>query len=276
MKALLREPLVHFLVLGGLVFALFAAIDDTPAPVPADRIEVTADDALRIARQFEATWRRQPTATELASLIDRAIEEDVLVREAQALGLDRDDPVVRQRLAQKMTFLTESGAEAVEPDDAALQAHLEAHPERFAEPGTVAFEQVFLGGAGAGEAETVLTALEGGASPDAVGAPSLLPPAIRPSPAVAVDNAFGRGFFDAVAALPVGRWAGPVESAYGLHLVRVSTVEPERLPPLAEVRELVEADWRDGLRRRLAAERLEALVARYEVVRPDPAAVLAR
>ncbi len=273
MRAFLTEPLLHFLVLGAGVFALFAALDDTPPPVATARLEVTDADAARLARQFEATWRRPPTEDEIAGLIVAHIREEVLVREAIALGLDRDDAVVRQRLAQKMTFLTESGAEAVEATDAALTAHLEAHPERFARAGMVAFEQVML--REGADPEPLRVALSAGEDATGVAAPSLLPERVPPSPPVVVDGTFGAGFYARVSAVAPGGWAGPVESAYGRHLVRVLSVKPPRLPPLAEIRDTVQRDWRATVRERLAEDRYAALAARYDIVRPDPAAVLA-
>jgi hypothetical protein len=272
MMNLLREPLVHFLVLGAAIFSIFALVDDTPPPVAADWLEVTEADAVRLGRQFEAIWRRPPSESELAGLIDAHIREEILVREAQALGLDQNDAVVRQRLALKMTFLTESGAEAVEATDEALGAHLEAHPERFARPGLVSFEQVML--REKADPEPLRIALRDGEDINALAAPSLLPERVQPSPPVVVDGIFGQGFYDSVAALVPGSWAGPVESTYGRHLVRVSSVEPPRLPELAEIREAVERDWRATMRARLAEERFEALAARYDIVRPGPAAVL--
>jgi hypothetical protein len=272
MTALLREPLLHFLVLGAGIFTLFAALDDTPPLVAADRLEVTEADAARFARQFEATWRRAPTRDELAGLIDAHVREEVLVREALAIGLDRDDAVVRQRLAMKMTFLTESGTEAVEATDAALAAHLAAHPERFARAGLVSFEQVML--REGADPEPLRVALRAGEGVEAFAAPSLLPERVPPSPPVAVDGTFGQGFHAAVSALAPGGWVGPVESAYGRHLVRVLSVEPPGLPPLAEIRGAMERDWRATMRARLAEEPYEALDARYDIVRPDPAAVL--
>lgn len=273
MKAILREPLLHFLVLGAGVFALFAVLDDTPPPVATTRLEVTEADADRLARQFEATWRRPPTQAEIAGLIDAHIREEVLVREAVALGLDRDDSVVRQRLAQKMIFLTESGAEAVEATDALLTAHLEAHPDRFARPATVAFEQVML--RDGADPEPLRMALRAGADATGFVAPSLLPGRMPPSPPVVVDGTFGAGFHAQLSAIAPGGWAGPVQSTYGRHLVRVQSVAPPRLPPLADIRDTVERDWRATVRARLAEERFNVLAARYDIVRPDPAVVVA-
>lgn len=156
--------------------------------------------------------------------------------------------------------------------DAALTAHLEAHPARFARPGMVAFEQVML--RDGADPEPLRVALRAGDDATGFVAPSLLPDRVPPSPAVVVDGTFGQGFHAAVSALAPGGWAGPVQSAYGRHLVRVLSVEPPRLPPLAEIRDTVERDWRATVRARLAEERFNTLAARYDIVRPDPAVVL--
>ena len=125
---LLREPLLHFFLLGAAIFGLFALVDDTPPPVAANVLEVTEDDARRLVAEFEATWRRPPTVAELDHMIGQLVREEVYVREALALGLDRDDAVIRRRLQTKMEFLTESGAEAVQPDDATLRGPSRGQP----------------------------------------------------------------------------------------------------------------------------------------------------
>ena len=184
--------------------------------------------------------------------------------------------MVRRRLQTKMEFLTESGAKAVHPDQATLQAHLEAHSGRFAEPPLVAFEQILLDERIGGEEVALVAArLNRGIDPGTAARPTLLPPMFRPSPVQAVDGNFGSGFFDALGALPVGLWVGPVETSLGRHLVRVTERRAARLPPLAEIRARVEQDWRAEFTARLREERYEALLSRYEVVRPDPAALLA-
>jgi hypothetical protein len=276
-RTLVREPLVHFLVLGAAVFGLFALVDDSPSPVAANQLVLTEDDARRLVAEFEATWRRPPTVEALDFMIGERLREEVYVREALALGLDRDDAVIRRRLQLKMEFLTESGAEAVLPDDAMLQTHLDAHPERFAEPELVAFEQILLDdGVSAEEVDLVEARLNRGADPGAAARPTLLPPAFRPSSSQIVDGTFGTGFFGALEGLPLDVWTGPVESALGRHLVRVLERQDGRLPSLSEVRDRVEQDWRATFAEKLRQERFEALLARYEVVRPDAAAVLGR
>lgn len=267
MTTLLREPLLHFLVLGAVIFGLFAALDDTPPPMAADRIDVTDADAARLAGQFEATWRRPPSDDELASLIDGHIRTEVLAREAQALDLDRDDAIIQQRLAQKMTFLLESAADAAVPTDEALEQHLAAHPDRFARGALVSFEQMPL--RSDVPAAEVQAAIRSGTFAEELAASSLLPARLPPSPRQVVDATFGAGFFDAVAAQEPGPRPVALDSAFGTHLVRVLSVEPASLPPLEEIREAVERDWRATRRAEILEERLDALMARYEIVRPD-------
>lgn len=274
MKALVREPLVHFLVLGAVIFGLFAIFDDTPAAAPADQVVVTEEDVRRLAERFAATWRRPPTGEELSNLVTHHVREEVLVREAEALGLDRGDAVVRQRMVQKMTFLAEGGAEALPATDEALSSHLEAHRERFETPATVAFEQVMLRPDVPDDAARA--AFAAGAEIEGLAAATILPARMRRSTRTMVDGAFGAGFFDAVATAEPGAWIGPVDSAFGRHMVRLSSADAARLPPLAEIREAVEQDWRAAQRDALVEERIEALVSRYEVVRPDLGAALER
>jgi hypothetical protein len=275
MTRLLRDPLAHFFLIAAAVFAFYAFVDDSPPPVAPNQLVVSKDDARRLVAEFEATWRRPPGPEELDFMIGELVREEVYVREALALGLDRDDAVIRRRLQLKMEFLTESGAEAVEPDDATLAAHLEAHPERFAEPEMVAFEQILLDDRiDAEEAELVEARLNTGGDAGAAARPTLLPADFRLSPAQVVDGTFGTGFFDALGTLATGEWAGPVETSLGRHLVRVTERREARLPALAEVRDRVEADWRAAFAETLRTERFEALLSRYEVVRPDPPAVL--
>jgi hypothetical protein len=266
--------MVHFLAIGVLVFALFAIVSDTPPRPSADRIVVTPEIAARLASGFEATWRRPPSRAELEGLIEDHIREEIYVREALALGLDRDDAVIRRRLRQKMEFLTASAAEALDPSDDDLRVHFDAHPERFTNPPQVAFEQVFLGeDPGSGQVDAILAALRRGADPTAVGARTLLPAALPLSPPAAVDGTFGRGFFETIAAAMPGRWHGPVASGYGQHLIRLTRAVPAEPPPFGVVREEVLRDWKRARSEELSEQQFERLRARYTITRPDPSAI---
>lgn len=268
---------MHFLVLGVAVFGLFALFDDTPPPAAGQTITVTLDDARRVAAEFEATWRRPPTADELDHLIAQYVREEVYVREALALGLDQDDTVIRRRLHLKMEFLTEAGAQAIDPDDATLAAHMAAHADRFARAPLVAFEQVLLANASTDEPLSEIKAsLNNGRNPVEVGRPSLLPGTMAASPPQVVDGTFGSGVFDRLTTLPLGEWAGPLSTPFGTHLVRVTKRQEGGLPPLSEIRDRVLQDWRATLSAELREERFEAMRARYEIAVPDALEVLGR
>ena len=274
---LAREPLVHFMLIGAAVFAFYALVS-WPATTPADdEIVVTPGDALQLADRFAAIWLRPPSPDELDSLIDEDIREEVLVREALNLSMDRDDPVIRQRLVQKMTFLMESAAGAMVPAEAELQAYYETHAADYARGTRLAFEQVFLGEApSAAEVAEALAVLREGVPPATVERGSLLPPAMPLAGAQPVDGTFGTGFFAALDGVDPGAWAGPVRSGYGLHLVRVTEREPGGMPAFAEIREQVEADWRRQKAAELAEAQYRRLAEAYAIRRPDGSAVAAQ
>lgn len=274
LTTIFKEPLLHFLLLGAMIFGLFAMLDDSPPPVAKNAIDISVEDARSLMAEFEATWRRPPSEQELGEILDATIREEVYVREALALGLDRDDAVIRRRLQMKMEFLTESGAEALAPDEATLQAHLDANTDRFTDDPLIGVEQVLLESADPQAAAAALARLRQGADPATVGRLTMLPFATRPSPPRAIDSSFGPGFFTALAALPVGTWKGPVDSAFGTHLVRVTERRASQAPALAEIRDQVEQDWRSAFVVQLREQRLAALMSRYEVSRPDLATVL--
>jgi hypothetical protein len=250
---LLREPLLHFAVIGGLCFLLFVAVSG-PQPTPLDTIVIEPERVLQLAEGFEAAWLRPPTDDELRAIVDDFIREEIYYREALALGLDRDDTVIRQRLRQKMEFLTDTGADLLSPDPAELAAFFAANERHYAQGPRLALEQVYLGEAPEpGKIEAALGALRSvavadpAADPVAVpaglGEPTRLPAMLDLALPDAVDSVFGPGFFEQLADLPAGEWAGPVESAYGIHLVRITQGLPARTPSLDEVRDAVLRDW---------------------------------
>ncbi|MDV7145459.1 peptidylprolyl isomerase [Tropicimonas sp. TH_r6] len=264
---IIREPLFHFFLLGLAIFGWFLWLNPSePEPVAGNRITVDAGDAERLSSQFEMTWRRKPQSVELQGLMEALVREEVLVREARELGLDKGDGVIRNRLAQKMTFLATSVAQAVSPEDTVLISHLEANPERFATSPRLAFEQILLPGDGA--AAEILASLEAGADPITLGAPTLLPAALPLSIEAVVDGTFGRGFFAALADQPVDQWT-QVMSGYGPHLVRVTEAVAARQPAFEEIREDVLMDWKRTQVEALTAAQIDALKAKYEIELPS-------
>jgi len=273
---LLREPLLHVVLIGGMLFALFAWVNDAPVAEPPDQILATTADAGRLAEQFQAVWRRPPTLDELAALLDDHVQEEVYVREAMALGLDRDDAVIRQRLRQKMMFLAQSAVEALEPDDEELRAYFIANTERFTPAPRLAFRQVFLGEAGDPfQAEALLQRLRSGADPSELGEPTLLPQAMPLAAPPTVDGTFGPGFFAAVAALPTDAWAGPIASSFGSHLIRLEQLALAELPPFESMRDKVLLDWRGERADALGEQAFARMRAAYAVI-PEALAELLR
>lgn len=262
MKSLLREPLLHFLVLGGLLFLWSELRGETRAD--ASRLVVSAGQIEHLATTFAATWQRPPTAEELALLVRDHVREELACREALALGLEQDDTIVRRRLRQKLEFLVGDLAAQQTPSEAELAAFLAAHPDAFREPPTFTFRHVYLAEERHAELEAdaraLLVRLAAGEEPATLGDASLLPAEFEGVTAEELDALFGPGFAQALEGLALERFDGPVASSYGLHLVRLAAREPGRLPPLAEVRAEVEDEW---LAERRAAE-LEEFYRRLE------------
>ncbi len=245
---LLREPLFHFIAIGGLIFAVYAAVDDT-GEAPADVIVIAPERIDQLATEFSSVWKRMPTDDEINSLIEADIREEVYYREALALGLDRNDAIVRRRMGQKMQFLMDTGAYLQDPAAGELEAYFAANEDFYRSGLRLAFEQVYLGEAPAAEAIATIikrASVDPSGDPATLGERTLLPARLGLSPINAVDGVFGEGFFDLVAQLPPGEWAGPLVSAYGVHLIRILDTLPARTPPLEEIRDAVLKNWREA------------------------------
>lgn len=268
--AFLKEPLLHFLLIGVAVFGLFAALNDSSSSPSMEEIIVTEDKAAQLASGFQSVWRRTPTRDELGGLIEDYIREEVLAREAMALSLDRDDAIIRRRLRQKMEFLTDSAAGALKPSDAELRAYFDGNQEAYASNPAAAFEQVFVGpDPGADEVEQVRQALTTGGDPALVGARTLLPPSLPISVRSSIDGTFGNGFFESLSQSEVGQWSGPIESGYGVHFVRVVARSEAAIPPFEQVQERVLRDWTEARAEEISEAQYQRMLERYVVTRPD-------
>lgn len=272
LKSFLREPLVHFLAIGALIFLAFSVLDDEPETAALQEIVVTRATSDQLAANFEVTWRRAPTDQEKALLVDEFIREEVLVREAKALSLDRNDAVIRNRLRQKMAFLTDSVAGAMQPTEQELADYFEANANQYKPKPTIGFEQVFVGeNPSEAEIAEVTAALGAGANPAELGARTLLPPSIPPSQASSIDGAFGKGFFEQLIDIEPDAWRSAIRSGYGVHVVRVTSRTTGDVPGLEEIRETVIRDWRGEKANEIAEAQFQRLRANYVIRLPDPA-----
>jgi len=280
-RRLLREPLLHFLLIGAALFLLYGALNRGGSDAPRE-IVISEARVAAIAENFATVWMRPPTADELKGLVDDYVAEEVYYREAIAMGLDRDDTVIRRRLRQKMEFLSEGIADSVEPTDAQLQLFLEQNAGKFARPAELTFWQVYLsperrGDRARADAEKLLTALQAdrvAMDPAELGDPTLLPATMEAASPQAIANAFGEEFAQQVDEVPLGQWSGPIESGFGLHLVRIDARVAAKAPTLGEIRPIVLREWQAGQRHRQNQSFLAALRDKYEVRVEGPAAKL--
>ena len=279
LSKLLREPLLLFLVLGALLFGLHTLVSDqSQESDDALRIQVTAADIDQLRAGWERQMGRPPRLEELQGLTDRFIREEVLVREALALGLDRDDTIVRRRLVQKMNFLVEDLALLNEPTEAEVSDYFE---QRLLPP-RISFTHIYFsrdrrGDAAQPDAELALNQLASADLPPLrapeLGDPFMLQFDYSLQSPQEVSQLFGQSFADALFDLAPATWRGPARSGYGLHLVRVQERVEGRLPELVEVRGQVLQDLIRGRRQEAEAQAYEVLRGRYEISITDDAAL---
>jgi hypothetical protein len=270
LRRLIREPLLHFLLLGLLLFLLYNLVSGQRGG--ADRRIVITDAIIAsIVQSYQGTWQRPPTPSELKGLIANRVREEILYREGVAMGLDRDDSVIRRRVLQKVDVLTEESLGQQAPSDAVLAAWLQKNATHYAQPAVLDFEQVLFDPARRGarlrsDVATALARLRAGADPATLGDRSLLPVRTSASPADLVARDFGEDFAAALITLPVGAWQGPVRSGYGVHLVRVTRRIAGRPATLAEVRSSVERDWESERRAQAKEDYYRRLRQDYSVI----------
>jgi len=277
---ILCEPLVHFIVLGALVFAGYALVNHRAEPITG-RIVVTRGQVTSIVTGFTRTWQRPPTPEELEGLIRDWVQEEVYCREAMAFGLDKDDTVIRRRLRQKMEFVNDDVASLAEPTDGELSAFLNAHADTFQVQRQFTFSQIYLNPQRHGEnlardTEQLLAQLQQAgdkAEVSELGDSFLLEHRFQSLPANEAVKQFGEKFANELGKLPLGEWHGPIDSGYGVHLVLVTERTGGRVPALAEVREAVQREWANARRLEASETFYHKLLKRYVVTieLPNPA-----
>jgi peptidyl-prolyl cis-trans isomerase C len=267
----IREPLVHFLLIGAALFVLYGLVNDDVLESD-DRIEITDGTVERLTEGWKRTWQRPPTEAELRGLIDGYIREEVLVREAFALGLDADDIIIRRRLAQKMEFITEDLGRLAEPQDSDLQRFFDEHPEMFREPARLSFRLIYFNTDNRADAATdarrLLESLRSGQviDLDSAGDRLMLDANYELATERNISRVFGAKLAAALFATETNGWQGPFESGYGLHLAKISDRRAARLPEFTAVHEAVMAAWLDAEQKRMEQAVFERLKSRYEIV----------
>ena len=272
MHKLMREPLLHFLLLGAGLFVVYGWVGSRGGGA-GGQILITEGRIAHLVAGFEGIHQRPPEAGELDGLIEEAIREEIFYREARALGLDQDDTIVRRRLMQKLEFVSEDVVPVPEPSDAQLRAYLQANPDRFRVETRYSLQQVYLnpqrhGPRLADDIASALTELQRrGATADAgqVGDPFLLEHRFEDVPASELTRLFGANFEGALRTLPTKAWQGPVSSGYGVHLVRIDHRDDGRAATLQDVSSEVRREWIYDQRKQMNERFYADLRKRYEV-----------
>jgi len=279
LSRLIREPLLQFLLLGSGIYALYFLYGE-PTPQQQDRtIVITTDYVNSLSSSFAKRWNRPPTNEELSGLVSEYIRESLLYREALAMGLDKDDHIIRRRLAQKLEFLTNDLVKLAPPDDAVLQQYLEDNLDIFRSSDLLSFTQIFIDPDKRGDSAlpyvaNLLVELQDAGKPTKEtyerGDRFMLQSVFNNAPYREIQRQMGQEFTNSVMQLEPGRWHGPVLSGYGIHLVYVSGHSAASDPLLADVRDKVQTEYLHEQTQKFNAEYLEVLRARYTIIMAEP------
>jgi hypothetical protein len=275
-----REPLVHFVLIGAVLFGLYSFTQSGhPASATSKEIRLAFDDLAQLAMLYKAQWRRDPTPGEFGLMVEEKVKGEILYREALAMGLDKGDEIVKRRMAQKMQFLAEDVAAAREPTTAELGSWFEKNSATFAQPNRVSFRHLYFSpdrrsNRARDDAAKALAKLAG--QPQnaklaaTLGDPFMFQEYYRDRPPEYLGKEFGPQFALAVATLPPKSWQGPVESGFGWHLVFVDTVIPGRVPALEEIEADVKAAWLAEQKSMAWEKTYKEMRAKYTVLLPAP------
>jgi len=270
MKGLLKEPLLHFLIAGGLLFAAYAWLNQDVIDEPRT-IQITTAEVNWLKETWSRRWSRQPDEQELRGLVANHLKEKLLAREARELDLELDDTVVRRRLAQKMEFLVQDTASIMQPGEAELQKFYDQNTADYLSPAQVSFEQIFFKQETSAHQGLEQLATQ---AKDQLGDSSLLARELTLKDDQVVTNIFGPEFSKTIFTLKPGDWQGPIVSSYGFHLVKISELRQAKQQPFAEVRDQVLANWQRIQREQLEQQYYEELLSKYDVVLDEEVASL--
>jgi peptidyl-prolyl cis-trans isomerase C len=280
LKRWLREPLLHFLLLGVVLFVAYAYFQRGRGGVESSKqIALSLDDLRTMDMYFESQWHRQPTPAEFQAMVEDKVREEVLYREALAMGLDKDDTIVKRRMAQKMQFLAEDVAAAHEPSTAELKAWFEKNSNKFALPSRYSFRHLYFspdkrGKNAQDDAAKALVKIAGQSEDSklaiSLGDQFMFQDYYGDRAPDALAKEFGPQFVVALEKLKPGSWQGPVESGYGWHLVYVDTVIPGRIPAFEEMEPDVKTAWLGEQKQKAWQKAYADMRAKYTVLLPGP------
>jgi parvulin-like peptidyl-prolyl isomerase len=271
---LFREPLVHFLIIGAALFVLYGLWGQQDAEENERAITITAGEIGWLTDSWQKRWNRPPTEQEREGLIKQYLRETILYREAVAMGLDRDDTVIRRRMAQKLEFLSQDLISPQPPGQEELRSYFEANIDKYQQPDLITLTHVFFDPDKRGDetlidAENIKEKLQALKQPPqdagAFGDPFMLQSYYPERSEAELSKLFGSGFAGPVFELAPHQWHGPVLSGYGTHLVYVHDRREADPPLFTGVEEQVRQDWESDQREKLNEQFIASLMNRYDV-----------
>ena len=268
-KKFFTQPLLHFLLIGFLIF-VFSAWRGDKVESRSENIIVSVSDVVRLASLWQQTWKRVPTEEELQALVRDHIKEEVYYREALALGLDINDTVIRRRLRQKMEFLSNDKAELLEPSESDLETFFSQNKEKYQTGDIFDFQQVYFSADSQHDFQKALLVLNSDRDYSNIGDSISLPKELNQVDQATIERVFGSTFYKGLNEIEIGKWYGPVESGFGRHLVLIKQRELAQSPTLSQVIEKVERDWRSQQRTRYTQAEYEKLRSKYKIEIENP------
>lgn len=267
MNSVLKEPLVHFLLIGALLFIGYGLFNREPEASPRT-VQITTAEANWLKETWARQWHRPPSEEEFQGLLSGYLKETLLAREAEAMGMAQNDTIIRRRLAQKMEFVVQDTARLADPDDQALRRFYDANPLRYQRPARVSFTQIFFKTLPAAQ-QAMAQLPNRNRHPDSFGDPSMLARDHVGTDRQAVQSQFGEAFGTQLFAIEPGEWQGPLASTYGFHLVRVSERQEATPRPFTEIRAQVLEDWQRDQQDKAGERYIADLRRKYTVVVDD-------
>lgn len=262
-RSLVRDPLVHFLIAGALLFAAYSLVNRGMDEASTRVVRITEAEVAWLKETWTRQWQRPPSDPELRGLVTDYLKESLLALEAKELGLDEGDTIVRRRLAQKMEFLVQDTARIGEPGEDVLRQFHEARRDQYRSSARISFTQVFFRTEGA--ARRALGEL-GTRNASEFGDPSTLERSFVRADEQSVAGVLGPDAATRIFALAPGRWQGPVASVYGFHVVQVSEVQAGEERPFDQVRTRVLEDWHRLQQEKATEQYFASLLKKYDVV----------
>ncbi len=272
MNKLLREPLIHFLLLGGLLFALYSFLNKDEINPEDYTIHITKGDVDRLVKAYQKNWNSLPDSITLAAIIDDEVKTEILYREALRMNLDHNDEIIRRRLKQKYEFLVKDLVSLGQISEEDLQVFYRKHPKLYQYPRTISFSQIYFSpdkrNTPQQDAMALYTQLQQGGqavSLEQKGDDFHLPTQFIKKDKDQIRQEFGKQFADALFQLSKQGWGTPIESGYGYHLIRIDTILPSQPIAFEQIKEKVTQDWQQQQQVRYNERLLENLKSQYSV-----------